>query len=279
MERSCWQDRPSCAEEKNGSRHAATNATFSASIHPEAIRPTAFGWCDVRTLGLRLNSSHCFVGRQLEFSELGICEASDALSKARRRHSAHLKRQSNGRFTQTIVGRFDHCRSCQSCSIEVRGQRHDQHGLKHSKQGVALPDHDRTAPGLFARTVGAKIGPPDLSTFHRRFSRSRASIQSPKPSSVSRFSSTSATLDRRSIFHRLGSGRRTTTMPTRSPGRSDSRRIGRRTPSWNSASIISMHETIAQAEQRLPADARKPRAAEGRRSACRPLADLRKGSS
>lgn len=118
----------------------------------------------------------------------------------------------------------------------------------------------RTAPGLLTWAIGAKIRPPDFAAFQRRSSRSSVSTQSPRPSSVSFSSSAAASVDRRARFHRAGSGRRTTTMPTRSPGRSASRRIGRRTPFSNSASMISMPRRIAQAEAAAPGGGRGRRA-------------------
>jgi hypothetical protein len=201
---------------------------------------------------LRFDASQCLVGRQFEFADLRIRQASDAIAETRFRDGPHLKGQSHRGLRRTILGSFDNGRPRESRPVEVRGQRNDKNGLEHAGQGFALPDYDGTAAGLLARTVRAEIGPPDLAPFNRRSSRSSAPAQSPRPCSASCSSSAAPLLDKRSRSHRLGSGRRTTTMPTRSPGRSVSLRTGRRTPFSNSASMISMHPRIAQAEQDTP---------------------------
>ena len=63
-----------------------------------------------------------------------------------------------------ILGGIDHRRSRESFPLKVRRQRNDENRLKHSRQGVALPDYDRTLPGLLARAVWTKIGPRDFTT-------------------------------------------------------------------------------------------------------------------
>jgi hypothetical protein len=55
---------------------------------------------------------------------------------------------------QTILACFDHRRSGEARSIEVGGQRDDKDGLQCS--------------GLFARTIGSQIRPPDLTALQLR---------------------------------------------------------------------------------------------------------------
>ena len=209
---------------------------------------------------LRLDASERLVGGEFEFADFCFCQGSDAIRETGLRDGPHLEGQGNRRLWRPIRRRLDHCCAGQSCSIEVRGQRNDKNGLQHADQGVALPDYDGTAAALLARTVGTKIGPPNLTAFQRWSSRSSASAQSPRPSSASFSSSAAASFDRRVRSQRVASGRRTTTMPTRSPGRSASRRIGRRTPFSNSASMISMCRRIAQAEPAAPGGGKGGRA-------------------
>jgi hypothetical protein len=190
---------------------------------------------------LRLNASECLVGGQLKLADFCFRQASDAIRQTCLRNGPHLEGQRYRSLWWPIRCSFDHCCPGQSCPIEVRSQRHDKNGLQHADQGIALPHYDGTAPSLLARTVRAQIGPPNLTTFQRRSSRSSAAAQSPRPSSASALSSAVGTFDKRSRSHRAGSGCRTTTIPTRSPCRSDSRRMGRSTPFSNSASMISMH--------------------------------------
>jgi hypothetical protein len=209
---------------------------------------------------LRLNASERLVGRQFKLADFRFRQASDAIRETCLRDGPHLERKGYRSLRRPLRCSFDHCCPGESCPIEVCGQRNHKHRLQDADQGIALPHYDGTASGLLARTVGAKIGPPNLTTFHRRSSRSSAAAQSPRPSSASASSSAVATFDKRSRFHRAGSGRRTTTIPTRSPGRRDSRRMGRSTPFSNSASMISMRGMIAQAEPAAPGDGKGGRA-------------------
>ena len=203
---------------------------------------------------LRLNASECFVGGQFKLGHFHIRQASDAIAETCLRDRPHLKGKGYGRLRRPIRRSFDHRCSRQLGPVEVCSQRNHKNRLQHSDQGVTLPHHDGTTPGLLTWAIGPKISPPDFAAFQCRSSRSSASAQSPRPSSASFSSSAAAIFDRRARFQRTGSGRRTTTMPTRSPGRSASRRIGRRTPFSNSASMISMRRKIAQAEPAAPGD-------------------------
>jgi hypothetical protein len=209
---------------------------------------------------LGLNASQRLVGRQFKLADFRVRQVSDAIRETRLRDGPHLECKGYRRLSRPLRCSFDHCCPGQSCPLEVRSQRNDKNGLQRAGQGIALPHDDRSAPGLFARTVCAKIGPPNLTAFQRRSSRSSAAAQSPRPASASALSSVVATFDKRSRSHRAGSGRRTTTIPTRSPDRSGNRRMGRSTPFSNSASMISMHRSIAQAEPAAPGDGRGDRA-------------------
>jgi len=135
----------------------------------------------------------------------------------------------------------DHRGPRQSCPIEVCSQRNHKNRLQNADQGIALPHHDATAPGLLARTASAEIGPPNFSAFHRRSSRSRVAAQSPRPSSASLLSSAVAVADNRSRSNGWDLGAAPPQYQRVHPVRSGSRRIGRSTPFSNSASMISMH--------------------------------------
>jgi len=196
----------------------------------------------------RLNTPERLVGRQFELADFRVRQGADAIRETCLRDCPHLERKGYRSLRRPLRCSFDYCCPGQSCPIEVRRQRNHKNRVQGADQGVALPHYDGTAPGLLAGAVGAKISPPNLTTFHRRSSRSSAAAQSPRPSAASASSSAVLTFDKRSRSQRAGSGRRTTTIPTRSPGRRDSRRMGRSTPFSNSASMISMHGRIAQAE-------------------------------
>lgn len=188
---------------------------------------------------LRFDTSECFVGRQFELGDFCVRQTSNTISKTRLRNGPHLKGQRHRRLRRTILACLDDRRPSEVCSIEVRRQRNHEHCLQCSCQGITLPNDDGAPTHLLARPVRPEIGPPDFASFQRRSSRSRAVAQSARPSSASVWSPLLC-FDRRSRSQRAGSGRRTTTIPTRSPGRSARRRMGRSTPSSNSASMISM---------------------------------------
>jgi hypothetical protein len=120
----------------------------------------------------------------------------------------------------TPLGSLDDRCAREACSVEVRRQRNHQHGLKCPGQRITLPYDDGTPTHLLARPVWPEIGPPDFASFQRRSSRSRAEAQSASPSSASFWSSLLLRFNKRSRSQRAGSGRWTTTMPTRAPGRS-----------------------------------------------------------
>jgi hypothetical protein len=148
------------------------------------------------------------------------------------------------RFGGAFHRRFDQCGACQSRSLHVGRERYHQNRIEESRERLALPDDDGSPAGLFALTIRAKVGPPDLASSQPRSSRSRADSQASSPDSASVCSSEEPPA-RRFRSHRAGSGRRTTTIPTCSPGRSASRRSGRSTPSSNVASMRSMSTRIA----------------------------------
>lgn len=116
------------------------------------------------------------------------------------------------------------------------------------REGVTLPNDDRPPAGLLAGAIGSQICPPDLTALQRRSSLLSAVSHSARPASV-RVSSSEMTFDKRARSQRKGSGRRTTTIPTRSPGRKSRRRTGRSTPSLNSASITSMRATVTRSSE------------------------------
>jgi hypothetical protein len=206
---------------------------------------------------LRFDASHCLVSRQLKLTDFHVSEAPDTLGEARLRHSTHLKGESDRGLWRAILGCLDHRSARKVRPVKVRRQRNDENRLERPRQRVALPDYDGASTGLFSRSIGTEIGRLDFAAFHRRSSRSSVSAHAPSPSSASFSSSAVAVLDRRARSQRAASGRRTTTIPTRSPGRSANRRIGRSTPSSNSASMVSMWQRIARAEQSLPPDAHR----------------------
>jgi len=95
---------------------------------------------------LRFDASQCLVGRQFEFADLRIRQASDAIAETRFRDGPHLKGQCHRGLRRTILGSFDNGRPRESRPVEVRGQRNDKNGLEHAGQGFALPDYDGRRP-------------------------------------------------------------------------------------------------------------------------------------
>jgi hypothetical protein len=188
-----------------------------------------------------LYASQRFVGCQLQFAKLVVRKIPNAVQKTAFGNGSHLKGKSYRRLTQTILRCFDHRRAGESRALEVRGQRDDQDGLQCSREGVTLPNDYRPPAGLLSRPIRAQICPPDLAALQLRSSLRSAVSHSPRPASV-RVSSSATSFDKRARSHRERSGRRTTTSPTLSPGRNGRWRIGRRTPSLNSASITSMRQ-------------------------------------
>lgn len=115
---------------------------------------------------LRFHPAQSLVGRQFQFGELLIGEASDAIGEARLRDGSHLKRQGDGGVRKTALGGVDHGGSGEPRTIEIRRQRNHEHGVKRVRERVTLPEDDRAPPGLLARSVVAEIRPPDFAALH-----------------------------------------------------------------------------------------------------------------
>jgi predicted nuclease of restriction endonuclease-like RecB superfamily len=159
-----------------------------------------------------------FVGRELEFEELPIGQASDSRREHAFRNRTHLEGERNRVFREAVLRCFDDSRAREPRPAHIRRKRDNEDGLEHGGQLVALPDDDGSAAGLLERTMAPEIRPPDLATFHRRSSAANASAHSARPASASARSSPGWP-PMRSRSQRAGSDRRSTRRRTRSPGR------------------------------------------------------------
>jgi hypothetical protein len=128
------------------------------------------------------------------------------------------------------------------CAVKIRGEWNYQNRLERLRQRITLPNHDGPAIRLFPRSIRTEVSPPDLASLQLRSFASSALAHSARPCSARGRSSPFPVFASLAKSQRPGSGRRTTIMFTRSPGRRLNGSEGRSTPFpyWASTNLTTI---------------------------------------